>query len=285
MLQDTWRKPRNSLWGRPCTVPALALLTAAALLLTGLWRPAYSMVHLLGMSASADLLSRAPIDGSRFPTPMHTAQLSTRHSSGGLLSTGALASPSGESFLSFSVCGDWATQRVALLSGKAAVRWLDQPARSCRVEGASQSKLSCRLAAARPAVGTCHLSWQPCACMPMQLYSLPCGRSGAGSGAEPHISPAAAPDGRSERGIRVGAAGQPGPVVLQSARPPYSNHCPEQYNCSPWLAQLLNSSQVSASLRMAGRCSILIDSLPACMPMAWRLRRGHQRQPAGRQCT
>lgn len=58
---------------------------------------------------------------------MHTAQHSMGQGSGRLRGTGALATPLGESFLSFDVCGDWATQRVALLSGKKAIKDFGQP--------------------------------------------------------------------------------------------------------------------------------------------------------------
>jgi hypothetical protein len=75
------------------------------------------MLQQLGMSASADLLNTAPGDGSSFPAAMHTAQRSMRQGSGLLRGTGSLATPSGKSFLSFVACGDWATQRLSLLSG------------------------------------------------------------------------------------------------------------------------------------------------------------------------
>lgn len=59
---------------------------------------------------------------------MHTAQHSMGQGSGLRRGTGALAAPPfGESFMSFDVCGDWATQRVALLSGKKAIKDFGQP--------------------------------------------------------------------------------------------------------------------------------------------------------------
>ena len=98
----------------------MTLLTAAAVLLTGLWRPA--LVHLVGMSASGDLASRTPLDYSRLQAAMRAAQLSVRQGDGDAAQLlHARSRAPGASFLSFSVCGDWATQRVALLSG--AGRW------------------------------------------------------------------------------------------------------------------------------------------------------------------
>lgn len=119
MPQDAWPKPRKrgTALARHSTGAALALLTAAALLLTGLWRPAFNMVHRLGMSASADLESRTPSDSSRFRATMRAAQLNVRQGDD------AAAHAPSESFLSFNVCGDWATQRVALLSGAAQPGW------------------------------------------------------------------------------------------------------------------------------------------------------------------
>ena len=119
--QDLWDKPAGGLekgsargrrsGGGAAVRTALVLLAGAAVFAVGLqWQPAYSnIVQQLRMSANTDLTAWAPgSGGSSYRAAVRGAR------------PGDEAQAVGERFLSLEVCGDPATQRIALLSGEPA---------------------------------------------------------------------------------------------------------------------------------------------------------------------